>query len=248
MAASERALNLDRAAYVATQGARVAWYSAHYALARSLSGPITPRSEPSFKPKSRAGDGKAIRDEFLRLFARDRVNIEAGLYPAPDDFALRNLPRLLKQSRQFFADLPAVDKRRLARRGGEVRESNESTLRDRDRYPAYYLQNFHYQTGGWLTRESAELYDTQVETLFAGAGDAMRRIGLGLLLKALPGGEHPVAGVLARAGAAKDADLLHLCPCTTTRARPKCSRARGKSQRVLRRVAGALCPENSQAG
>ena len=84
MAASERALNLDRAAYVATQGARVAWYSAHYALARSLSGPITPRSEPSFKPKSRAGDGKAIRDEFLRLFARDRVNIEAGLYPAPE--------------------------------------------------------------------------------------------------------------------------------------------------------------------
>jgi ubiquinone/menaquinone biosynthesis C-methylase UbiE len=184
---SERALTLDRAAYVATQGARVAWYSAHYLLARRLSGPITPQGEPAFRPKSRAGDGKAVRDEFLTLFAQDRANIEAGLYPAPDDFSLARLPRLLAHSRAFFADLPAVDKRRLARRGAEVRESNEAPIPEAHRYPAYYLQNFHYQTGGWLTRESARLYDTQVETLFAGAGDAMRRVGLALLLAALRG-------------------------------------------------------------
>ena len=36
-------------------------------------------------------------------------------------------------------------------------------------YPAYYLQNFHYQTDGWMSAESARLYDFQVETVFLGA-------------------------------------------------------------------------------
>ena len=54
-------------------------------------------------------------------------------------------------------------------------------------YPTYYLQNFHFQTGGWLTEESAKLYDTQVEILFGGAADAMRRIALGSLARALKG-------------------------------------------------------------
>ena len=174
---------LDRAAYVATQGARVAWYSAHYVLARRLSGPISPKGEPEFNPQAPAGDPAKIRVAFLKLFAQDRANIEAGLYPAPDDFNLRALPRLLDESRRFFEDLPRVDVRRAEKRGAEVRDSNEI----RGQFPAYYLQNFHYQTGGWLTRESAKLYDTQVETLFAGAGDAMRRIGIGLLLSALRG-------------------------------------------------------------
>src|SRR5690606_23891423 len=39
----------------------------------------------------------------------------------------------------------------------------------------YYLQNFHFQSGGWLTDESAARYDTQVEVLFKGTANAMRR-------------------------------------------------------------------------
>jgi ubiquinone/menaquinone biosynthesis C-methylase UbiE len=49
------------------------------------------------------------------------------------------------------------------------------------------LQNFHYQSGGWLSDESAKLYDTQVEILFGGAADAMRRIALGSLARAIKG-------------------------------------------------------------
>jgi ubiquinone/menaquinone biosynthesis C-methylase UbiE len=41
--------------------------------------------------------------------------------------------------------------------------------------PDYYLQNFHYQSGGYLTEESARLYDIQVETLFMGTASLMRR-------------------------------------------------------------------------
>jgi ubiquinone/menaquinone biosynthesis C-methylase UbiE len=172
----------DRAAYIAAQGARVAWYSAHYALARKLSGPINPRSAPRFMPKTTPGDPRLIRQAFWDLFAQDRANIEAGLYPAPHDLRPASLASTLNNSLRFFADLPRVDRRRIERRGQEVR-----AIAPRGDYPAYYLQNFHYQTGGWFTTESAQLYDTQVEVLFVGAADAMRRIALGLLAQALKG-------------------------------------------------------------
>lgn len=42
-------------------------------------------------------------------------------------------------------------------------------------YPRYYLQNFHHQTDGYLSDMSANLYDLQVEILFNGAADSMRR-------------------------------------------------------------------------
>ena len=42
-------------------------------------------------------------------------------------------------------------------------------------FPRYYLQNFHHQTDGYLSEASANLYDLQVELLFSGAADAMRR-------------------------------------------------------------------------
>jgi ubiquinone/menaquinone biosynthesis C-methylase UbiE len=54
----------------------------------------------------------------------------------------------------------------------------------RGRRPDYYLQNFHFQTGGLLTEESAERYDTQVEVLFKGTASAMRRQALPPLAEA----------------------------------------------------------------
>jgi len=44
--------------------------------------------------------------------------------------------------------------------------------------PDYYARNFHFQTDGYLSDESAQLYDVQVETLFVGAAGAMRRQAL----------------------------------------------------------------------
>jgi ubiquinone/menaquinone biosynthesis C-methylase UbiE len=173
---------VSRARYTVAQGLRVAWYMGHYLTARRISGPFDRPDEPSFRPKAKAGDPAQIRKAFLDLFAQDRAFIEAGVYPAPDAFSLKALTHAFDQSRRFFEDLPKVDERRMARRGVEVRSNA-----DRSRYPAYYLQNFHYQSGGWLSDESARLYDTQVEILFGGAADAMRRVALGVLLVGLKG-------------------------------------------------------------
>ncbi|MEZ4291468.1 MAG: class I SAM-dependent methyltransferase [Myxococcota bacterium] len=43
--------------------------------------------------------------------------------------------------------------------------------------PGYYRRNFHYQTDGYLSERSADLYEHQVELLRGGA-DAMRRLVL----------------------------------------------------------------------
>ncbi len=176
--------DIGRARYAAAQGARVAWYMSQYLLARRISGPFNRPGEPQFQPQSPEGDVARIRAAFLELFAKDRANIEAGLYPAPQDVRLERAISALRNSASFFRDLPKVDQRRIERSGVEVRdEAGEA----RERYPTYYLQNFHYQTGGWLSQDSAKLYDTQVEILFGGAADAMRRIALGSLARAIRG-------------------------------------------------------------
>lgn len=178
--------SLARARYTLAQSARVAWYAAHYAAARRMSAPFDRPGEPRFRPKSEPGDRVRIRDAFMAVFAQDRANIEAGLYPAPEDFGVAAALKALSASRRFFEDLPKVDARRLSRDGVEVRAQRGNELAH---YPAYYLQNFHYQTGGWLSEDSAKLYDMQVEVLFAGAADAMRRIALGVLSESLRGAD-----------------------------------------------------------
>jgi len=42
-------------------------------------------------------------------------------------------------------------------------------------YPDYYQNNFHYQTDGWFSAASADVYEVSTETLFVGRQDAMQR-------------------------------------------------------------------------
>src|SRR5260221_9505771 len=111
-----------------------------YRLAGKISGPFNPPGEPAFQPAHPEGDAGRIRASFLALFARDRGNIEAGLYPAPDDIGPARALAALSDSAKFFSDLPKVDARRMQRAGAEVRARAGKT----GKYPAYYLQNFHY--------------------------------------------------------------------------------------------------------
>lgn len=51
---------------------------------------------------------------------------------------------------------------------------NSTTFGNFD-YPSYYLNDFHYQTDGWMSSQSANLYEVSTETLFLGRQDAMQR-------------------------------------------------------------------------
>lgn len=162
---------LQRLIYGATQRARSAWYSAHYAAAMRLAPKIDP-------PPSGALPGwSAIYQDLQELLARDWRNVQSGLYPAPP-VAMSDLAAGAQQSLAFFRDLNAVNQRRSDGNGSEIFQ-----LPLKGKYPRYYLQNFHYQSGGYLTAESAELYDHQVEVLFVGGADAMRRQALAALAR-----------------------------------------------------------------
>lgn len=175
---------IGRAKYAAAQGMRSAWYGAHYLIARRSSSEFTRPGEAPFQPQSGPLDTAELRRSFLKLFRQDRANVEAGLYRSPNDVRLRDIARTLQSSRAFLNDVPNVDKRRIERRGTEVRKTQEDKV---GRFPVYYRQNFHYQSDGWLSDESARVYDTQVEVLFTGAADAMRRAALAELARGLQG-------------------------------------------------------------
>jgi ubiquinone/menaquinone biosynthesis C-methylase UbiE len=149
--------------YAAAQTARVAFYGAHYLVARVLARDafadidMPERALPS------------LRDTLMgmrALFAKDLANAEAGLYPFPLDWAQEM--RRARGSLKYLADIPRVAERRRRGGHGEVAALG-------DGLPRYFRQNFHFQTDGYLSEDSARLYDFQVEALFAGTADAMRR-------------------------------------------------------------------------
>jgi ubiquinone/menaquinone biosynthesis C-methylase UbiE len=173
-----------RVAYVASQLPRLAWYAGHDYVMRRLAAQARGRRRNTAARRDRSSTQAArpasapvpdqwrIYTDLADLLAQDLANIEAGLYPLPDDRDGTLLMRL-RRSRLFFEDLPAIHRRRERKACREV--LTEATAGKR---PKYYLQNFHYQSGGWLTEESADRYDTQVEVLFKGSANAMRRQAL----------------------------------------------------------------------
>jgi ubiquinone/menaquinone biosynthesis C-methylase UbiE len=165
-----------RVAYGASQLPRVAWYVGHGLAMRRFA--KVARRRDGGAPRQRAHTNAPVPDR-RRLYAdmavllrQDLANVEAGVYPLPADHDGSPLT-LLHHSRLFFEDLPEIHRRRES--GGHDEVLSEHTVGKR---PRYYLQNFHFQSGGWMTEESARRYDTQVEVLFNGTANATRRQAL----------------------------------------------------------------------
>lgn len=102
------------------------------------------------------------------LHERDLANVDAGLYPRellfdiPHRRFLRALPKLLR-------DAPNVVRRKRANKFKDIPDV------DRERFPPYYRRTFHWQTDGYFSDHSAEVYELGVELLFRGTADVMRR-------------------------------------------------------------------------
>ena len=165
-----------RVAYGASQLPRVAWYVGHGLAVRRLAEAAQRRNGGSARPRPHTDapvpDRRRLYADMATLLQQDLANVEAGIYPLPADHD-GSLSTLLERSRLFFEDLPEVHRRRES--GGHNEVLSEET---RGKRPRYYLQNFHFQSGGWMTDESAQRYDTQVEVLFNGTANATRRQAL----------------------------------------------------------------------
>lgn len=179
--AESAALGAQRAWYAGSQLARIAWYTGHYVAGRRTMGPLTRPGEAPPAEEFPGLDRARLRVSFRELFREDWRNIEAGLYKMPVELRRPpSLAKLARQSRDYFEDSARIARRRLANGHSEVLNDDLS-----DKYPRYFLQNFHYQSDGWLSAASAERYGMQVETLFTGAGAAMRRQALPLIGRAI---------------------------------------------------------------
>ncbi|MEZ4330949.1 MAG: methyltransferase domain-containing protein [Myxococcota bacterium] len=130
-----------------------------------------PRRATAPRAPSRA-EVETVLARLRALFEHDARQIARGVIPlatlAPRD--------PLGHGRSFLrilGDTPSVASRRKRR---DARDFGREARGWLDELPAYYRRNFHYQTDGYLSPRSAELYEHQVELLFRGGADAMRRL------------------------------------------------------------------------
>ena len=110
----------------------------------------------------------------LEKRVNDLVNIDwqdaqAGIYPVSllfDD----NWLEFFSSYVNIWLDHPAIWSRLQKQNAQELPQDINL-----DKYPQYYRRNFHYQSDGYLSDDSANIYDLQVDILFNGLADAMRR-------------------------------------------------------------------------
>ena len=163
-----------RARFALAQGARVGWYGTQSVVSSRLVSRWEKEIPEEERKRARTDrpvpTRGALLEDVRRLLRRDLKNVEAGLYPMPND-GHGGLAGAIERARLYFDDLPEVVRRRHSHSHREFEDEGAPR-------PDYYRQNFHFQTDGWMSDRSARLYDTQVETLFLGAAAAMRRQAL----------------------------------------------------------------------
>ncbi|MEM1381692.1 MAG: class I SAM-dependent methyltransferase [Pseudomonadota bacterium] len=166
------------AQYRAGSMAKVGWFGAFYVLGRHIVGPLTKPGEAPTPLRSGLPASSDMQREFSQVFRDEWDDIRAGVYKFPREFRERPNPlRAVRNVRDYIEEARAVSARANRKGGGvEVREDAPDDL------PNYYRQNFHFQTDGWLSDRSAQVYETQVEVLFTGAAGAMRRRALPLIM------------------------------------------------------------------
>jgi ubiquinone/menaquinone biosynthesis C-methylase UbiE len=171
---------LDRVGQSARSAFKAAWWTGAALALRAVAKPQGAATKTgAFEPTHDPAPAGFVRRAWMEAFVKDAADVAAGLYPPMED-GPADPPGAVRRIVDLLADGRQVEARRRVRGGVEVREEAPPS----GAYPVYYRQNFHFQTGGWFTDESAARYETQVETLFAGTAGAMRRRALSLLAKA----------------------------------------------------------------
>ncbi|BAZ23256.1 UbiE/COQ5 methyltransferase [Kalymmatonema gypsitolerans NIES-4073] len=110
-----------------------------------------------------------VQQRLNNLLEVDWQDAERGVYPTSVLFD--------NPWEEFFRYYPVVwlDLPQIWERANQKKYQEFSSNVDIEGYPSYYVQNFHHQTDGYLSELSANLYDLQVEILFGGSADPMRR-------------------------------------------------------------------------
>jgi len=118
--------------------------------------------------------------EAFLAYEQDYDRIARRRFKVPYDMYTKNRQNspsfMARQTGRFITEAVGT----LARRNRGSQEDKDINISDSNSniYPDYYKTAFHYQTNGWMSQESANVYETSTETLFFGRQDAMQRTAL----------------------------------------------------------------------
>jgi len=124
----------------------------------------------------------SIFPEAISTWEQDWEQINANKFSLPYDMRQGVTSRQLNplyladQTRRYIKEAQSILTRRNRRLESDIGAAPDPT--DTFPYPAYYKNNFHFQSDGWFSEDSAKVYDSSTETLFLGRQDAMQRLAL----------------------------------------------------------------------
>ena len=133
---------------------------------------------------TKAAAGARLFAEALTAYKQDLAHINEGKYRPPYDMDPRhrqfNPLYVADKTARFLSEAAAtLAKNRAARSTGAASGAADDLTKvwmgGGNIYPDYYLKTFHWQTDGWMSSKSAEVYEVSTETLFLGRQDAMQR-------------------------------------------------------------------------
>lgn len=151
---------------------RFGWYSGINWLAQRVAARVQGK-QAEVQRRHAVPSREAMLVDLRNLFRADAVLVRDGLAVADAVEPAQGLVDHMARLRGMFADLGDAAQRRHEGDAATVKG-----LADVTGFPDYFVQDFHFQKGGYLAEGSARLYDVQVETLFYGAAAAMRRMAM----------------------------------------------------------------------
>lgn len=160
--------SITRTAYQSLQDGKSIFGVVHKMLSTRLTNLFVPNRENQGTPINEQ-TLEELQKRRNELIEEDWKDAHQGIYPSSTLFD-NSWSNFFVYYPQVWLDLPQI----WERLNNKDYQSFSPEI-DQTGYPNYYLQNFHYQTDGYLSELSASLYDLQVELLFNGLADAMRR-------------------------------------------------------------------------
>lgn len=117
--------------------------------------------------------------ELKQMLEEDIKNINENIYFK--DLIYPENP--ITHAKRYFNILIDSLNSSMRAKNNEYQKFSKNVKDDINSYPKYYRRNFHFQTDGYLSKKSAELYAHQTEILFKGTLGLSRRLLLAPLLK-----------------------------------------------------------------
>lgn len=148
-------------------------YSIEYKMLFQLSRCFSYFVTPPFQEKDK-NLLKFLEAGVIKIHTEDAKNISEGIYPIEvirpkSPFRhIQNIPML------FLDSLKISRRRKLNIKKDFNIQSSESA--EAVEIPDYLKRNYHFQTDGYFSEQSAKLYEHQVEILFSGTAGPMRRM------------------------------------------------------------------------